>query len=75
VFGANVLERSNEQSVPEHREQRRDVYLNHLNADESIKGFLELGRDVAVIHKMDTDFVLKTSCLDSLLCKFFLLDR
>ena len=48
--------------------------LEHLNADEGIKGLFEFSWDIAVVHEVDSDAVLQTSCTNPLLSEGLLLD-
>jgi hypothetical protein len=46
--------------------------LQHFDADKGIKCFLKLSGDLAIIHQMYSNAVLKTNGFDPFLCKSFL---
>ena len=49
--------------------------LQHLDADEGIKGVLEFRGDISIVHKVDTHTPFKACSFDPLLSKSFLLNR
>lgn len=56
------------------RTDLRTDMLQHLNANESIKGVRELCWDIPVVHQVDTDTSFQSCRLDSFFGKGFLFD-
>lgn len=51
---------------------RKRPDLQHFDADERIECFLKLSRNLAIIHQVNSDAVLKTECFDPLFGKSLL---
>lgn len=54
------------------RSSRECPDLQHFDADKGIKCFLKLSGDLAIVHQMNPNAVLKASSFDPFLCKSFL---
>jgi len=49
-------------------------YLNHLDADKSVKSFFKFSRNLAIVHKMNANTTLEASLSNTFFCEMFLLN-
>jgi hypothetical protein len=44
------------------------AYLQHFDANEGVEGFFEFCRDLAIVHEVNPNAILKAGFLDPLFC-------